>query len=281
MDYVFEDRHGVMTVREKKTIFKEQKIRFIDSSYNDLFDIPDNSPILVKYSDNRGTKAITCHYLDDYHFYTDNHRTFHICEFAELMEKIGATYMPFPEKRIVWSNLDLNIEDWRDGLLEEDPTLSENELYDRMVETNNEYFEDERYNLAQKLGGEIIAIGDIGRWNGRVTGYQEIRSSDLKNCLSFNSDCDYGEWYVDREGEFRSTQVHHDGTNYICYRMFKPDATDEDKDELKSLIYEGKATQEDIDKYTEKLGHYVADVYGWDYPTEDKKPKEKSRGEER
>jgi len=33
------------------------------------------------------------------------------------------------------------------------------------------------------------------------------------------------------------------------------------------MVYNSKATQEDIDKVTEKLGRCICDVYGWDYPT--------------
>lgn len=279
MEYVFDDTHGVMTVREKKTIFKEQKIRFIDSSYNDLFDIPDNSPILVKYSDNRGTKAITCHYLDDYHFYTDNHRTFHICEFAELMEKIGATYMPFPEKRVVWSNLDLNIRDWRDYLSEEFGNLDDDTMYEKMVEIHDGYLDDEKANLDIPVDGKILVIADLGLWDGRKQGYKEIRNAKLADCLERRYD--YAEWYVNRDGEFCGSQVHHDGTNHYVYRKVKDSATDEELADLELKLYNGEAKQEDIDKVTEKLGKMVADVYGWDYPTEEKKPKEKSRGEER
>ena len=35
-------------------------------------------------------------------------------------------------------------------------------------------------------------------------------------------------------------------------------------------VYYGKATQEDIDLATEKLGIMVGQVYGWDFPTEQK-----------
>ena len=81
-------------------------------------------------------------------------------------------------------------------------------------------------------------------------------------------DCEYNEWYVDRDGEFRSTQSHHDGTHYICYRMWKSDVTEEQREDLLSKLYYGNATQKDIDRVTEKLGKAVGAVYGWNFPTE-------------
>lgn len=35
-------------------------------------------------------------------------------------------------------------------------------------------------------------------------------------------------------------------------------------------FYDGKATQADIDRVTDKLGGVIAEVYGWDLPTERK-----------
>ena len=38
-------------------------------------------------------------------------------------------------------------------------------------------------------------------------------------------------------------------------------------DEL-NAIYEGKATQEQIDRLTDKLGPTIGKVYGWEFPTD-------------
>ena len=35
-------------------------------------------------------------------------------------------------------------------------------------------------------------------------------------------------------------------------------------------FYEGKATQEDIDRVTDKLGETIGAVYGWEFPTKEK-----------
>lgn len=65
-------------------------IRFIDSQYNDLFYIPDGWSIVVKYPDGH-TETKKCKYIDDYHTEI-NGNCFHICQWAEIMERENCTY---------------------------------------------------------------------------------------------------------------------------------------------------------------------------------------------
>lgn len=267
MDYVIQNQYGVVTVQDRAELNEPKEIRFITPEYKELFRIKDGGQILISYKD--GTrKAMTCKYLDAYHFLAG--RVYHICEFAERMKAIGAHVVPFPEKRIVWSNRDLDLKDWIEDLREQFPDENMEQLRDRMYEINDEYFDDERSNLNCHIGSDIIAIADLGRWNGRFQWHKELKSDNLMDCLEVLADCEYNEWYVDRDGEFRSTQSHHDSTHYIYYRMWNSDVTEEQKEELLSKIYNGKATQADIDRVTDKLGMVVAAVYGWEFPTEQK-----------
>jgi len=116
------------------------------------------------------------------------------------------------DKRIVWTNIDLNPEDWYDDLREQFPNLDENALYEKMWSLNNEYLDDERANFDLYVGSPILVLADLGLWNGRHRGYGEIKSGNLMDCLK--TDCEYAEWYVDKDGEFASRRIHHDGTNY-------------------------------------------------------------------
>ena len=69
-------------------------IRFIDSSYNELFRIPDGDYITITRTD--GEQNIRkCVFLDETHTSIDGH-TYHICQFAEMMERSGSTYAPCP-----------------------------------------------------------------------------------------------------------------------------------------------------------------------------------------
>ena len=71
---------------------EQKEIRFIDSHYNELFRIKDGESITVKFSDGSMSDR-KCTYIDDYHTKI-GYDVFHICEFAELMERGGSTYRP-------------------------------------------------------------------------------------------------------------------------------------------------------------------------------------------
>lgn len=165
---------------------------------------------------------------------------------------------------LIWSNYHLDLDDWRDDLLEEYPDASETELYQLMQERNDSYLDDERVNLNIQQSRPILVIADLGRWNGRFSGYKEIASGNIRDCLY--SDTDYSTWYVDRLGDLRCDAIHHDGTNHYLYRIYKPGVTDEQIDRLKEKIYDGVATRADITRITQRLGDDIGKVYGWSFP---------------
>ena len=70
----------------------ERGIRFINPNYKELFRIPDGDRVRLLYSD--GEKADrTCRYIDDYHVEVGDN-LYHICEFAERMERSQAKVIP-------------------------------------------------------------------------------------------------------------------------------------------------------------------------------------------
>ena len=175
------------------------------------------------------------------------------------------------DRHIIWSNVNLDLDDWRDDMkeqLEENGTapdeISEDMLYQEMLETNDSYLDDERVNLNIQEAQPIIIIGDLGLWNGRFSGYKMIESGNIKDCLY--SDTDYTEWYVDKLGDLRADAIHHDGTNRYLYRAFKDNATPEQIENLQDKIYSGKVTRADIMRVTKRLGDDIAKVYGFDIP---------------
>lgn len=168
------------------------------------------------------------------------------------------------DRHVVWGNIDIYSKDMLDDLAEDYPELSEDELYAKLYEINDEYLDDERVNLNIQLSQPIIVIGDLGRWNGRVQGYKMIDSGNIKDCLY--SDTDMTEWYVDRYGDLRADAIHHDGTNHYLYRVFKDGVTEAQIERLQDKIYFGKATRADITRVTKRLGDEIGKVYGWDFP---------------
>ena len=168
------------------------------------------------------------------------------------------------KKHIIWSNIDLNVDDWKEAYkefiemneLDNDPN-DENAIYEYMVETNNQYFDDERINLKQYVDGRILVVADLGLWNGRGQGYK-ILKQDIAEILS--DDSDYVEWYGDGYN-IRATAYHHDGTNYYEYRVIREDRNIYN---LLDDIYSGKEiSRHKLNYYTKSLYPYVAKIYGW------------------
>ena len=168
------------------------------------------------------------------------------------------------KKHIIWQNYNVNLKDYEDFLEEYYPDITnEEEKHYIIEELNNQYLEDERARLDILLDDDIIIIADIGLWNGRRRGYKKLHSNNIADCLQFAEDCYYAEWYVDQYGNFKSTQSHHDGTHYLLYRAWKKDVTDEQKENVLNGLYNGTISQRTFRRYTEGIGKYIADVYGW------------------
>lgn len=177
------------------------------------------------------------------------------------------------DRRVIWGDINLDFEDWKADLQEQYPELSEDELLQIMYETNAEYLDDERANLNIQLSQPILVIADLGRWNGRVDGYKEIRSGKICDCLY--SDTDMCEWYVDMYGDLRADAIHHDGTNHYLYRVYKSGVTEAQMENLKDKIYNGNATRADITRVTKRLGDEISKVYGWSFPQRQSKEMER------
>ena len=137
--------------------------------------------------------------------------------------------------------------------------LSDDSVYEECYDRERQWFDDEQYELKRVSEGEVIAIADIGRWNGRFQGYKEIKS--LEDILY--SSCDYERVYVDSNGDLRKDESHHDGSNSILYRYWKEGITDNQRENFLNKLYYGKATREDITRYTRKAGLGIANAYGW------------------
>lgn len=153
-------------------------------------------------------------------------------------------------------------EDMRVDYSMEDEEYESADWFDFAHRTLEECFEDEHANLNIDVGNTIIAIADLGLWNGRRCGYKEIKSGNISDCLY--SECEYNEWWCDAY-DLRGKMSHHDGTNYILYRRRKDGITDYQWDNFLYKLYTGTANKEHISKYTTSLLPYVAKVYGWNY----------------
>ncbi len=131
--------------------------------------------------------------------------------------------------------------------------------YDKNDDANQEFWYDERVALkdcGKNLPERILAIADLGLWDGRHQAYKFIEN--LEDCLY--SECDYFELYCDKH-QLRSRGAHHDGSNYVTYYLLN-DAAGLAKF-LDDLYYGREISQARLHKYTRSLRPYLKEYYGW------------------
>lgn len=168
------------------------------------------------------------------------------------------------KKHIIFqSSLFSNIEDYKESY---DEVLEENEydeeqfsLEDYFYESINLWFDDEKMNLNKQLDNNIIALANLGLWNGRAVGYKEL-GSNLNNVMDFFGGDDV-EIYFDGKN-IRAVAPHHDGRNYILLREIRSDI---DEEAFLQKVYDGKIdinNMKQLGRYTKPLNQ-VKEIYGW------------------
>lgn len=138
-------------------------------------------------------------------------------------------------------------------------SLTDEKIYEECRFMDETWFEDEKSELKRVSEGEVLALADLGGWNGRCPGFKELKSLEEVLCSS----CDYERVYVDSNGDLRKDESHHDGDNFILYRYWKEGLTEQQKENFLAKIYHGKCTRKDITRYTRKAGVGIADAFGW------------------
>lgn len=132
------------------------------------------------------------------------------------------------------------------------------DVTDTIYEDINMWFEDEESNLYKVLDGRILAIANMGLWNGRRTGYK-ILGNNLNEVLTSTIGCDEKEVYCDAYNVY-AEGYHHDGRNYVEFREIREDR---DIDRLLNKIYNNEeVTRREINYYTKSLRKYVKQIYG-------------------
>ena len=104
------NQYGAILVNDEATLNEPKEIRFITPEYCEKFKLPDGGHVLIGRRNGSVTEH-KCQFLDPYHFLLD-HTTYHICQFAEMLQASGSYVVPFPEKRVIWSNIDMDMETW-------------------------------------------------------------------------------------------------------------------------------------------------------------------------
>ncbi|GFH88770.1 hypothetical protein IMSAGC002_00008 [Lachnospiraceae bacterium] len=94
----------------------EKGIRFIDSRYRELFHIADGEKIVITDTRREKTEYV-CRYIDEYHTEVGSH-LYHICQFAEIMERNGSEYAPVEPEPVQTEEKEQGQEEKKEGTLE-------------------------------------------------------------------------------------------------------------------------------------------------------------------
>lgn len=104
-----------------------------------------------------------------------------------------------------------------------------------------------------KTKNVIIAIADMGLWNGRKQGYK-ILGENIKDIFSVNED--NNKYYCDGK-DLKAVCVHHDGTNYITFREFKDISQTQIYNFLRKITSNQPLTYQQLHRYTSSLVKYL------------------------
>lgn len=163
-------------------------------------------------------------------------------------------------KQMIWTSDDLLNEASKEDYQNSKREMLDDDTYEvsdeEWAEKVYNWLNYERCNLNKQVDGVIVVLGDLGLWHGRRQGYQ-ILGSNIADILK--SSCEYAEWYGNGYN-IRSRMTHHDGTNYILYRVAKDR---EEAERIAEKICNCEIDEQGFRKRTRSLYPYVADVYGW------------------
>ena len=138
--------------------------------------------------------------------------------------------------------------------------VTEEDMQEERAFLEDLYFHDDKENLNIKTDGRILAIADMGLWNGRRQGYK-VGGNNLNEIFDIGNG-DTIELYQDRY-DIRKISYHHDGTNYILFREIREDRSEESIENFLNSIYNGEEiSRRKLNYYTKSLNHYVDEVFG-------------------
>lgn len=155
--------------------------------------------------------------------------------------------------KTIWNEDDfIDVDDIRDDY----PDSSDRELEEIANELHYGYLEDEKANLNIEVPGIIVCFGDIGRWNGRFSGYKPVGTNVADILRPLADSNSYCHWYLDVDtDDICGKEAHHDATNYYTYR----EVTTEDL----QLAEEQDHPVDWLKERSKSISSYVKNVYGW------------------
>lgn len=137
--------------------------------------------------------------------------------------------------------------------------ITDEDIYDFAYMCAEDNLDADMFNLDIETENNIIAIADLGLWNGRTVGYKVLGHNI--NEIFNNFGCDYIKLYFENN-DAKFTGVHHDGTNHLIFREMR---FDRDMDRFLDKLYNGEIdiyNKRQLSAWTKPLKD-IKKVYGW------------------
>lgn len=142
-------------------------INFITSAYKHLFNLEDGDSIIVQYADGE-RKVKECRFIDEYHTQIDK-MIYHNCQFAEIIERNGATVIPY-RKSLPYKAFHYNAERKKieiaakgeDKVKVVDAPSNDDEKNREYVNERNKEFGADKKQVAAMMVGSILGWDDKG-----------------------------------------------------------------------------------------------------------------------
>lgn len=166
-------------------------------------------------------------------------------------------------KHIIYTTENDFAEDFKDYEKANDCVLTEEQkkslAYDWAVDNFN-YEKESLDNINLKYNTPLIAVANLGRWDGRCIAYKEI--DEISDFINWNGRYDFVEVYTDRYN-VNAILSDHDGTTYATLRQIKPNRSyDNFTEKLLNCRNEAEAKKL-ITSYTVSVVKAVNELYGW------------------
>lgn len=157
-----------------------------------------------------------------------------------------------------------DIDDWKDDFNDwceiNELDKDKEDIYDYIHEGIDIWRDDEILNLNIPIEGDVLAIADLGFWDGRKSGYQIVNKQNVNGIFNIGRNYDDVKFYCDQYN-VKAELYHHDGVHYVEFREIR---NNKNIQRLLDKLYNGEnVSRETIRKYTKSLRPKVAKVYGW------------------
>ena len=218
-------------------------IRFITPDYEELFRIADGGKIRINWKDGKTKVDAVCRYIDDYHMETSSRNLYHICEFAEIAQRKGATVEPLTP------------------VLKQTRELSWRRVFDGKVSTIPD-----KYRLPAIASEQFQ---ERVKQAMQAAGYEFNRTESDYGCLRFNGDTQmiFGSW---KEAAVWLEEALIDDPA-LCGevgRILHP----EEEEKIKVLVVEPKKEpyvkeiSPGLESLQREVGGYIEAIYPFDDP---------------